>query len=211
MNGAVFYLMTPVEGFNATVTLPELHAADKSVQREMGLNAARALSALGAVDYQAVGLHDFGKPEGFLERQVGRWLSELDSYSALDGYPGPDIPGLDDVARWLDEHRQATWRPGIRHGDYHLANLMHSYARLDGEPGPGGGAGPGRRRAHRGRRGAGPGVPHRRRGAHVLQALHRPGGLERPRVRRQGAPGAGRHAPLDHPRPVPPRPGVHRR
>lgn len=127
MNGAVFYLMTPVEGFNATVTLPELHAADKSVQREMGLNAARALSALGAVDYQAVGLHDFGKPEGFLERQVGRWLSELDSYSVLDGYPGPDIPGLDDVARWLDEHRPATWRPGILHGDYHLANLMYSY------------------------------------------------------------------------------------
>src|SRR5690606_16716797 len=127
MNGAVFYLMTPVEGFNATVTLPELHAADKSVQREMGLNAARALSALGAVDYQAVGLHDFGKPEGFLERQVGRWLSELDSYSALDGYPGPDIPGLDDVARWLDEHRPATWRPGVLHGDYHLANLMYSY------------------------------------------------------------------------------------
>ncbi|WP_342787239.1 phosphotransferase family protein [Actinomadura decatromicini] len=127
MNGAVFYLMTPVDGFNPTVTLPESHAGDKAIQRGMGLNAARALSALGAVDHEAVGLGGFGRPEGFLERQVSRWLSELDSYRALDGYPGPDIPGLDDVARWLEEHRPHRWRPGILHGDYHLANLMYSF------------------------------------------------------------------------------------
>ncbi|WP_338742884.1 phosphotransferase family protein [Actinomadura luteofluorescens] len=127
MGGAVFYLMTPVDGFNASVTLPELHARDASVRREMGLNAARALAALGAVDHEAVGLGDFGKPEGFLERQVGRWMSELDSYGTLDGYPGPDIPGLHDVARWLEERRPRTWRPGIMHGDYHLANLMYSF------------------------------------------------------------------------------------
>ncbi|GAA2639423.1 phosphotransferase family protein [Actinomadura fulvescens] len=127
MNGAVFYLMTPVEGFNASVSLPEPHASDARVQREMGLNAARALSSLGAVDHAAVGLGDFGKPEGFLERQVGRWMSELDSYSALDGYPGPDIPELDKVAGWLDDNRPTTWRPGVMHGDYHLANLMYSF------------------------------------------------------------------------------------
>ncbi|MGH3241333.1 MAG: phosphotransferase family protein [Spirillospora sp.] len=127
MHGAVFYLMTPVDGFNATVTLPEPHARDGSVRHQMGLNAARALSALGAVDHKAVGLSDFGRPAGFLERQVSRWLSELDSYSKLDGYPGPDIPGLDGVARWLEERRPARWRPGIMHGDYHLANLMYSF------------------------------------------------------------------------------------
>ncbi|WP_240489758.1 phosphotransferase family protein [Actinomadura atramentaria] len=128
LSGAVFYLMTPVDGFNATVALPEPHAGDAALRREMGLNAARALSALGAVDHAAVGLGDFGRPDGFLERQVGRWTAELESYSALDGYPGPDIPGLADVARWLDERRPTTWRPGIMHGDYHLANLMFSPA-----------------------------------------------------------------------------------
>ncbi|MFI0412302.1 phosphotransferase family protein [Actinomadura sp. 3N508] len=127
MGGAVFYLMTPVDGFNPTVTLPEPHAVDESVRREMGLNAARALSALGAVDHEAAGLGDFGRPAGFLERQVSRWLSELDSYGKLDGYPGPGIPGLDDVARWLEERRPLRWRPGILHGDYHLANLMYSF------------------------------------------------------------------------------------
>jgi aminoglycoside phosphotransferase (APT) family kinase protein len=126
MHGAVFYLMTPVEGFNASVTLPEPHASDPVMRHEMGLNAARALSALGAVDHEAVGLSGFGKPEGFLERQVGRWMSELDGYSAMDGYPGPDIPGLEKVAEWLEAHRPGTWRPGIMHGDYHLANLMYA-------------------------------------------------------------------------------------
>jgi aminoglycoside phosphotransferase (APT) family kinase protein len=126
MPGAVFYLMTPVEGFNASVTLPEPHVSDPGMRYEMGLNAARALSALGAVDHEAVGLSGFGKPAGFLERQVVRWMSELDGYSAMDGYPGPDIPGLERVAEWLEANRPGAWRPGIMHGDYHLANLMYA-------------------------------------------------------------------------------------
>jgi aminoglycoside phosphotransferase (APT) family kinase protein len=126
MHGAVFYLMTPVEGFNASVELPEPHASDAAMRHAMGLNAARAVSALGAVDHEAVGLADFGRPGGFLERQVGRWMSELDGYSSLQGYPGPDIPGLERVAAWLEANRPRTWRPGVMHGDYHLANLMYA-------------------------------------------------------------------------------------
>ncbi|MBW8486125.1 phosphotransferase family protein [Actinomadura parmotrematis] len=127
MNGAVFYLMTPVRGFNASVTLPEPHASDPLMRNAMGLHAATALSALGAVDHEAAGLGDFGKPEGFLERQVGRWTAELDSYGELAGYPGPDIPELARVSAWLQDNRPTTWRPGVMHGDYHLANLMYSY------------------------------------------------------------------------------------
>jgi aminoglycoside phosphotransferase (APT) family kinase protein len=127
MNGAVFYLMTPIEGFNATVTLPPLHASDPAVRHAMGISAATSLAALGAVDHKARGLADFGKPEGFLERQVGRWLSELKSYDTLDGYPGPEIPQLEAVTAWLEANRPAQWRPGIMHGDYHLANLMFSF------------------------------------------------------------------------------------
>ncbi|GAA3239114.1 phosphotransferase family protein [Actinocorallia longicatena] len=126
MHGAVFYLMTPVDGFNATTGLPALHAGDASIRHRMGLEAAISLARLGAVDHEAVGLDGYGRPEGFLERQVPRWTSELEGYSKLDGYDGPEIPGLDDVAAWLESHRPADWRPGIMHGDYHLANLMFS-------------------------------------------------------------------------------------
>ncbi|MGH9212190.1 MAG: phosphotransferase family protein [Acidimicrobiales bacterium] len=126
MGGVVFYLMEPIDGFNATVELPLLHEGDPAVRREMGLQAADAISRLGAVDHVAVGLGDLGKPEGFLERQVTRWLDELASYSEHDGYPGPEIPDVDAVAAWLDQHRPTHWRPGILHGDYHLANVMYS-------------------------------------------------------------------------------------
>lgn len=127
LGDAVFYLMEPVEGFNPTVGLPELHAGDPAVRHAMGLGAAAALARLGAVDHVAVGLGDVGNPEGFLERQVPRWLGELERYTALDGYEGHRLPGVDAVAAWLDEHRPADWRPGLLHGDYHLANLMYRY------------------------------------------------------------------------------------
>jgi aminoglycoside phosphotransferase (APT) family kinase protein len=121
---AVFYLMAPVEGFNPTVGLPDLHAHDAALRHRMGLEVAGAAARLGAVDHLAVGLDGFGKPDGFLERQVPRWLAELEGYGELDGYPGADIPGLDAVAAWLDANRPTTWQPGIMHGDYHLSNVM---------------------------------------------------------------------------------------
>lgn len=125
--GASFYLMEPVVGFNPQNELPELHAGDPEVRRQMGLSAVEAIARLGSLDHEALGLSDYGKPEGFLERQVPRWLKELDSYSANAGYPGPEIPGVERVGDWLDRNRPARWRPGILHGDCHLANMMFSF------------------------------------------------------------------------------------
>ena len=129
--GAAFYLMEPIDGFNPTRGLPELHRSDPAVRRAMGLSLVDSIAALGRVDYQEVGLTGFGKPEGFLERQVGRWQSQLLSYSELSGYPGPDIPGVSRVADWLEENRPSAWQPGIIHGDYHLSNVMFRPASPD--------------------------------------------------------------------------------
>jgi aminoglycoside phosphotransferase (APT) family kinase protein len=118
--------MEPVNGFNAGATLPPLHAGDAAIRHEMGLSMAESVAKLGAVDHVAVGLADFGKPEGFLERQVPRWLSELESYGGFDNYPGPDIGDVDAVATWLQQNQPVGWQPGIMHGDYHAANVMFS-------------------------------------------------------------------------------------
>lgn len=126
LGDSVFYLMEPVDGFNASLALPPLHASDAAVRHEMGLRLVDALAELAAVDHDAVGLGDFGKPDGFLERQVPRWLAELASYDDFPEYPGPDIGPVDEVAAWLDVHRPTSWRPGILHGDYHAANVMFS-------------------------------------------------------------------------------------
>ena len=126
LGDAVFYLMEPVDGFNAGAGLPALHAADAAVRHGMGLSMADAVARLGAVDHVAVGLGDFGKPEGFLDRQVPRWLSELESYTQFDNYPGPDIGDVDSVATWLRDHQPSSFSPCIMHGDYHAANVMFS-------------------------------------------------------------------------------------
>jgi aminoglycoside phosphotransferase (APT) family kinase protein len=127
--GAAFYLMEPVVGYNAATTLPEPFASDAAQRHAMGLGAVTALATLGAVDHDQVGLTDLGHPDGFLARQVPRWLSELESYNANAGYPGPQLPNLDDTAAWLDAHRPPSFAPGIMHGDYHLANLMYAFDR----------------------------------------------------------------------------------
>jgi aminoglycoside phosphotransferase (APT) family kinase protein len=125
--GAAFYLMEPVEGFNASSGLPPLHAGSPQIRREMGFAMADGIAALGAVDYRAVGLEGLGRPDGYLERQVSRWRHQLESYSELEGYPGPDIPGVEAVAAWLEANRPSDSQPGILHGDYHIANVMFSY------------------------------------------------------------------------------------
>lgn len=125
--GASFYLMEPIHGFNATRGLPELHAGDPKIRHAMGLALVDGILALGRVDHVAVGLADFGKTLGYLERQAPRWRAQLESYAEFEGWPGPQIPGVERVARWLEEQRPTSFRPGILHGDYHFANTMFRY------------------------------------------------------------------------------------
>ncbi len=122
--GSAFYLTELVDGFNPSTGLPPLHAGDPAIRHRMGLAMVEAIAALGALDHEALGLADFGRPEGYLERQVPRWRAHLESYASLEGYPGPDIPGVDDVAAWLDANLPSGFRPGIIHGDFHLANVL---------------------------------------------------------------------------------------
>lgn len=126
--GAAFHLMEPIDGFNPSTGLPALHAGSPDIRHRMGLALVEGIAALGALDYQALGLSDFGKVDNYLERQVARWKAQLDSYAQFPGWTGPDqIPGVDQVAAWLERHRPASFLPGIIHGDYHLANVMYRH------------------------------------------------------------------------------------
>jgi len=124
--GVSFYLMEPVDGFNATVSLPELHAGDPAIRRQMGFAIVDASAKLGKVDAFAVGLGDFGRIENFLSRQPSRWKSQLDGYARFEEWDGADaLPGVDAIGQWLEQNCPDEFTPGIMHGDYHLANVMY--------------------------------------------------------------------------------------
>ncbi|HKY57349.1 MAG TPA: phosphotransferase family protein [Aeromicrobium sp.] len=124
LGDAVFYLMEPVDGFNAGLELPAAAAGTPELRRELGFSLVDALVSLGRLDHRQVGLADFGRPEGFLDRQVDRWLGELASHQTLPGYPDVELPHVSDVAAWLRDRVPTTWTPGLMHGDFHACNVM---------------------------------------------------------------------------------------
>ncbi|MBL8546441.1 MAG: phosphotransferase family protein [Hyphomonadaceae bacterium] len=125
--GANFYLMQAIDGFNVTTGMPALHAGSPELRRGMGFALVDGALRLGEVDYTAVGLAGFGRAEGFLERQVGRWRKQFEGYAGLSGWSGVDLAQpVERVGDWLERNRPSTFKPGILHGDYHLANVMFS-------------------------------------------------------------------------------------
>ena len=124
--GAAFYLMEPVDGFNATLGLPEPHRSDVAVQHDMGLSMADAIGALGPRRSRGpwpVGPRQarrLGRAPGAAVAQAARQLPRAARVSRSGD------PRLDDVAAWLEQHRPADIRMGLIHGDFHFANVLIS-------------------------------------------------------------------------------------
>lgn len=114
--GAPFMVVEFVAGFSGNSPPPgpdpELTA------REVGYAAVDALAAVANLDWRAVGLEGFGRPEGFLERQVGRWEKQYDASRIRD------LPLFAELGRWLEDRRPDETDPAILHGDFHLANCL---------------------------------------------------------------------------------------
>jgi len=118
--GAPFYLMQKVEGIVIRAELPALFSQDTGATRGLSLELIDRLADLHAVDWQQVGLQDFGKPTGYLERQLRRWTGQLDaSRTRL-------TPDLDQVTAWLHEHMPDSGPATIVHGDYRLDNAIYA-------------------------------------------------------------------------------------
>jgi aminoglycoside phosphotransferase (APT) family kinase protein len=120
--GACFYVMDWVEGWTPLGPLPEPFRSDAQLKQGLGDELIDAIANLSRVDWRARGLEGFGKPEGFLERQVDRWLAHL------AGFRFRELAGLEAAADWLRAHTPRAFRPGILHGDYQFANVMFRHA-----------------------------------------------------------------------------------
>ena len=119
--GACFYIMDHVDGWTPMGRLEPPFDTDVDAKRGLGWELVDAIAKLAQVDWKSAGLEGFGKPEGFLDRQVDRWLHHLGKFKFRE------LPGLDEAAAWLRTHTPKSFRPGIIHGDYQFANVMFHY------------------------------------------------------------------------------------
>ena len=130
--GAAFTIMERVRGFNPFPTSsgataappPDTVEVSSGDRHEMGLSLARTAAALGNLELGSLGLEGFGRPDGWLERQVPRWRAHLLGYTRSPTYPVPLLHGVDDLGSWLEANRPRRWTPGLIHGDCHLANVL---------------------------------------------------------------------------------------
>jgi len=116
--GAPFLIMDKIVGFTPGFVLPEPFASNPEHRRGIAEAYVDALVDLAAVDWRARGLGDLGRPDGFLERQVARWLAQLDRYRLRE------LPELEFVTEWLEQNRPEMSAPAIIHGDYSPFNVM---------------------------------------------------------------------------------------
>ncbi|MGA5132346.1 phosphotransferase family protein [Streptomyces olivoreticuli] len=115
--GAPFYVMEFVTG-TPYRTAGQLGALGPERTRRVVLGLADTLVQLHAVDPAAVGLGDFGRPEGFLERQLRRWGKQLDASRSRE------LPGIDELHTALAKALPASPAPTVVHGDYRLDNVL---------------------------------------------------------------------------------------
>jgi aminoglycoside phosphotransferase (APT) family kinase protein len=116
--GAPFYVMEKVDG--EVLRSPEAITAALTLAqaRELSFTLVDVLVRLHEVDPATVGLGDFGRPDGYLERQVRRWAGQLDRSRSRD------LPGIDELHDRLRGSVPATQRNTIVHGDFRLDNVI---------------------------------------------------------------------------------------
>jgi aminoglycoside phosphotransferase (APT) family kinase protein len=113
----MFYIMAFQPGRHfMQPTLVDLGPAERgAVFDEMN----RVLAALHSVDFEAVGLGDFGRPGSYFARQLGRWTQQ---YRASET---ETIPDMDDLIGWLETSQpEDDGRVSLVHGDYRIDNLI---------------------------------------------------------------------------------------
>jgi aminoglycoside phosphotransferase (APT) family kinase protein len=117
--GCPFYVMERFEGIIMRKNLPRGLELSPDQMRTLCENLLDMQFQLHSIDYKAIGLDGFGKPEGYVKRQVQGWSERY--RAALT----PDAPSFEKVMQWLQENMPPDFaRPGIIHNDYKFDNVV---------------------------------------------------------------------------------------
>jgi aminoglycoside phosphotransferase (APT) family kinase protein len=114
--GSAFYIMQYMEGrIFWDAALPEVAPAKR---RAIYLEMIRVQAELHSVDYQALGLGDYGKSDHYIERQVARWTTQY------RGAETERIESMEKLIEWLPKYVPPGQQSSIVHGDYRLDNTI---------------------------------------------------------------------------------------
>ena len=115
--GTAFYIMDFIDGrILWDPQLPDLKPAERGpIFDEMN----RVIAALHSVDYNAIGLGEFGKAGNYFVRQIDRWTKQ---YRAAET---ETIEAMDNLIAWLPQHIPSDDTTRIVHGDYRLDNVVY--------------------------------------------------------------------------------------
>jgi len=116
--GQPFAVTEWVEGVALTERLPDGWPDTDETVNQLGLTMVDGLARVHAADWQAVLPADFARPEGFVQRQVERWLK----VRAADRVR--DLPLLEEIGAWLLANQPASARASVIHCDFHLDNCL---------------------------------------------------------------------------------------
>jgi len=117
--GCSFYVMERLQGVVLRKDIPATMTLGPKDMTRLCQNLIRVLYELHSVDYKKVGLADFGKPVGYVERQVAGWSRRYCSART------PDVPEAQEVMAWLAEKMPPdTDRPCLIHNDFKFDNVV---------------------------------------------------------------------------------------
>jgi aminoglycoside phosphotransferase (APT) family kinase protein len=116
--GCEFYVMERLRGVIIRKQPPPGVTFDEATTRALCASFVDTFAGLHAIDYDAIGLGDFGKPDGYVERQVSGWTKRY------HGSQTDDVPQVDHVAKWLAEHLPESGPGTIIHNDFKFDNLV---------------------------------------------------------------------------------------
>ena len=116
--GSEFYVMERISGIIIRKDPPADLDIDPATARTLCEVLVDTLAELHAIDFDSIGLGDFGRPTGYVERQVTGWTKRY------DGSKTDDIEDVDRIARWLAENLPESPGASLIHNDFKFDNLV---------------------------------------------------------------------------------------
>jgi aminoglycoside phosphotransferase (APT) family kinase protein len=116
--GAPFYVMERVHGVVVRQQLPPGLDFSPPVARRLSESFIDNLAALHSLDYNALGLGDLGKPQGYMERQMRGWTERY------YGSKTHELPEVETITAWLTQHMPPQGGASLIHNDYKYDNML---------------------------------------------------------------------------------------